>query len=347
MDSKKVVSSFYDVPSKVMGTDVPVSVILPSDFDRDGPALPLLINLHGGGGDRNTLIGLAPLYNHLFHDDLLPSLIVISFSSGPDSQYYGDWEQWVTNELPQWAASEFGANVSRDNTLLTGISMGGYGALKIAFKNPDRFSAVAAMEPAIMPTLDWPKQNKRNSWYLPESMAEKVWGHPFRPDKYLNDNPANIVNEYSNAIRESKMDIYLEVGDEDHINLHDGAEFLHRVLWDNDIRHEYHLVRWADHVGHSLNKRMVEAHSFLAAALKGGLSQAIDLPLSKNEQAYADYLALITSGETEVGPAPDFEGDNDPERAPSFLAAFWKPLRALALGDPAMKRAYAELPKTK
>jgi hypothetical protein len=35
----------------------------------------------------------------------------------------------------------------------------------------------------------------------------------------------------------------------DFLNAHDGAEFLHRVLWDLDLWHEYHLVRNADHGG--------------------------------------------------------------------------------------------------
>ena len=195
----------------------------------------------------------------MFDEGLLPPMVVVSFSSGPGSFYYGAWEKFVVEELPEWVASKFNCRTDRDGTLMTGVSRGGYGSLKIGLKNPERFRAIAPMEPAIEPTLTWIEGIKRNSWYRGESLGA-VWGSPFDPNKWLADNPANVARDKAAAIRESGIEIYLEVGDQDFINLHDGAEFLHRVLWDNDIRHEYHLVRWADHVGASLECRMLEAH---------------------------------------------------------------------------------------
>ena len=65
---------------------------------------------------------------------------------------------------------------------------------------------------------------------------------------YRLHNPASIVNDNSANIRESNLKIYIDVGDKDCLNLHDGAEFLHRILWDHGIEHEYHLIHGADHV---------------------------------------------------------------------------------------------------
>ena len=47
------------------------------------------------------------------------------------------------------------------------------------------------------------------------------------------------------------------------IQLYEGAEFLHQISWQYKIRHEYHLVRGARHVGPSLNDRFTEAAQFL------------------------------------------------------------------------------------
>ena len=119
------------------------------------------------------------------------------------------------------------------------------------------------MEPAIMPILDFPTEpHKRNSWWTAPQIYENVWGKPFDTKDFMKDNPANIAVDNAQRIKDSGLDIYLEVGDEDFIQLHDGAEFLHRVFWDNDIRHEYHLVRWADHVGLSMYDRTKEAVSY-------------------------------------------------------------------------------------
>jgi S-formylglutathione hydrolase len=43
---------------------------------------------------------------------------------------------------------------------------------------------------------------------------------------------------------------------------------LHRILWDQKIAHEYHLVRGADHVGRTIRPRAMEALEFLARHLK-------------------------------------------------------------------------------
>src|SRR5262245_6174793 len=44
-------------------------------------------------------------------------------------------------------------------------------------------------------------------------------------------------------------------------------EFLHRLLWDHKISHEYHLVRGADHVGRTIRPRAMEALAFLTRVL--------------------------------------------------------------------------------
>ena len=149
------------------------------------------------------------------------------------------------------------------------------------------------------------------------------------------------------CIRDS-LDIYLEVGDKDYINLHDGTEYMHRMLWDNDIRHEYHLVRWADHVGLSMDRRLKEALKFLAASLAGGLEEPTDLPLNEEEAAYLKWAnegGMIAGEPSPIG-TRNLMHEN-PERAPTIHASIWDPQKDLVKEDPDMKRAYAKLPPTK
>ena len=351
ISSPEVEIQLHDLQSEIRNEVVPVSVILPPNHSESDKDLPLLIHLHGGGGDRNSLTRLSGLYTQMFNNETLPSMVIVSFSSGPGSFYHGSWEDFVTKELPTWANHTFGTSLDPDKTLMTGISMGGYGTLKIAFKNPDRFKAIAPMEPAIMPTLEWPEENTRASWWLPKASVEAIWGDSAGTEKFLRDNPANLARSNAQKIKARNLDIYLEVGDQDFIQLQDGAEFLHRVLWDHDIPHEYHLVRWADHVGLSMNDRIIEAHAFLAASLKGGKAEPIDLVLTEAERAYAEN---VMSGANEEGYSDDQkEGEGDvnqllsnPERAPSIHATLCRPLKNLAADDPDMKRAYGILPDT-
>lgn len=339
----EVTLELHDLKSEIRGEEVPVAVVLPPDFESHSEPLPLLVSLHGGGSSRDHIGEFAPVFQALFDARVLPPLAIVGFSSGPGSWYHGNWEEFVVDELPTWMHERYGTRLDRDGSVLTGISMGGYGTLKIAFKHPERFRAIAAMEPAIEPAFTREPHFKRNTWYRMPPMEALVWGDPVDESAWLADNPATVLRENAEAVRASGLEIYLEVGDQDYINLHDGSEFIHRVLWDHDIRHEYHLVRWADHVGLSMARRLPEALAFLGAALAGGLTEPIDLPLDKNEQAHVNWLEAGMVGD----PPEALNLFADPARAPSIHAAIWKSLRATATNDLALARNYAELPRTK
>ena len=337
-----VETQLHDVESHHLKTTVPVSVILP--VDRDAALLPLLISLDGGVGDRMSLVRRAPIYADLFGAGVMPPMIVVSFSGGASQFYHGAWEEWVADELPAWAASTFGARTDPDNVLLTGMSVGGYGTLKIGFKRPSSFRAIAALEPVIMPTLEWPEQHTRASWWMLTASAEAIWGSPFDPARFLADHPPNLAAANAARIVESGLHVYLECGDEDLLNLQDGAEFLHRILWDNAVPHEFHQVRWADHGGASVDDRLIEAHAFLAAAWAGGKSERRDLPLTTAEQAFVDFVLSGAAVRGEAPPARDEHGD--PAREVSVMARLWQPLRDLAVArDPEMERIYGRMPK--
>lgn len=135
---------------------------------------------------------MLPLSQALWDAGDLPPLVMVSFSSGPGSWYGGAWESFVVDELPRWANERFGTSLEAAQTVLTGISMGGYGSLKIGFKHPHRFRAIAPMEPAIEPSLDRLPGQRRNSWYRMAPMEEAVWGAPMDEAAWLEDNPATV-----------------------------------------------------------------------------------------------------------------------------------------------------------
>ena len=132
--NKKVITQLHDVKSEIRNEIVPVSVILPPGFEGNTQNLPLLINLHGGGGTRDNLLRQAATYQEMFDEGILPPMVVVSFSSGRISYYHGTWEAFVTDELPLWASRMYGVSIKPEHTLMTGISMGGYGSLKIGLK---------------------------------------------------------------------------------------------------------------------------------------------------------------------------------------------------------------------
>lgn len=316
---------------------VEATVLLPPGF-APGRDFPLLISLHGGSRDRHQLAEQVEMYDQLFATGVLPPAVVVSFSAGAVSWFLG-WETFVVEELPALVEDHYDVVVDRKKIALTGISMGGSGTLMIGLENPERFCCIAAMAPAVEASTDLGPRGTRASWWRTQEALESLWGAPVDVEQWLRDNPASIVQRNADRIRTSGVEIYLEAGDRDCMMLQDGAEFLHRLLWDHDIRHEYHLVRWADHVGESIAARYRELHDFIGAAFTGRRVEPNDLPLTNDEQRLLDWFV---GGGLEAGEPQPVTVAADDSRAATMMTRMMAALRE-AVDDPDMARAYARL----
>jgi S-formylglutathione hydrolase len=145
--------------------------------------------------------------------------------------------------------------------------MGGYGALKTAFAYPDRFGGVAAIQPMLEPGFRDAEVGARNRLHHPSGGPPQFIGPGRDPLLFEANNPAGRARAHARLIHDSHLAIYVEVGDEDFVNAHDGTEFLHRVLWDLDISHEYRLIRGGDHGGPTFVPRMHAAFTWLSDVL--------------------------------------------------------------------------------
>jgi len=233
----------------------------------DGP-LPLCIVLMGGGGSRQSLVDCQPLFVKWWQEGTLAPMVFATPSAGM-SYYLEDpagerWESFLMEHFVPHLRRTL--NISA-RTAITGISMGGYGALKIAFAHPENFAAVAAMNPMIEPGFSDAEIGARNKIHHATGGPARLIGPSRDPDLFAANNPANRARANRSRICESGLPIYIEAGDNDFVNAHDGTEFLHRVLWDLDLSHEYHLVRGADHGGPTFRPRMRATYAWVSAAL--------------------------------------------------------------------------------
>jgi poly(3-hydroxybutyrate) depolymerase len=136
---------------------------LPAGFDPQGPPVPLLVYLHGGGGDGQAIVnaGGGALARELDRRGWI--------GIGPDGRRWGlaargcPWQTsaaYVNNPDPNvgpgeqdildaidWVQANY--PVDPDRIYLAGFSMGGRGTYIIGLKNPDRFAAIAPLAPAI------------------------------------------------------------------------------------------------------------------------------------------------------------------------------------------------------
>ncbi|MEE4302169.1 MAG: alpha/beta hydrolase-fold protein, partial [Pseudomonadales bacterium] len=257
-----------EMASDLVPSPVEYAVIAPDGF-RDLEDLPLVINLHGGGGNRERLFDQAAIWRALWASGAIPPAVVVMPSVAPRGFYmnYRDgserWEDFVAGPFLEHLRATLPVTAEPSGTYLTGVSMGGMGALRIAFRHPDAFAAMAALEPGIEPILRFEDMAPEHRFWRSDELLERAFGSPVDPEYWRANHPPAMAADAPSAIRDAPLQIYLEAGDEDQFWLYEGAEFLHRVLWAQRIPHEYHLVRGADHVGPSLRERLEEAILFL------------------------------------------------------------------------------------
>jgi len=131
--------------SPLLNKSARVSVVFNESAPRPFPTLYLL---HGGGGDGESWMKKSGIERLV---DSLPFLVVLPDAS---QSWYCDSsveknESYLVHELVPFIDTTFNTQGRRASRVISGASMGGYGALKLAFKYPDIFGAVATQEASL------------------------------------------------------------------------------------------------------------------------------------------------------------------------------------------------------
>ena len=315
MESHTSNVALSELSSPALPQTVPYAVITPPRY-QEAVSLPLCLVLMGGGGSRQSLVECQPLFDRWWSEGTLAPMVLATPSAGL-SFYLEDpedgvrWESFILEDFMPHLRTSCRVGGDPRSTAILGISMGGYGALKTTFAQPERFAAVAAMNPMLEPGYRDSDVGARNRLHHTSGGPARLVGRTRDPELFAANNPANRARTNAARIRESALAIYLEVGDNDFVNAHDGTEFLHRVLWELDLSHEYRLVRGGDHGGPTFRPR-------LRAALA--------------------WLSAVLTRPTVVEPTPE-------ERALDTLRAALQPLRDQAAAvDPTALRRFGILP---
>jgi S-formylglutathione hydrolase len=258
-------------------------VLLPPGYDGNAERYPLVIDLHGGGGSRAVLERQKPLFDRLWSESRIAPMVIAMPSVTPRCFYMDfrdgkeKWESFVMGPFLDHLRATWNVRSDQRGTLITGISMGGMGSLRMALKYPDRFGAVAAMEPGIEPILEWKEMRPKHRFWRSDELMGAAYGAPVDEAYWKANNPPAIAIANAERIRESGLKILIEAGDQDMFWLYEGTRFLHDVLWNQKIRHEFHFYLGEDHVGHSIERRTATAFEFLTASLRDpGPDAAID-----------------------------------------------------------------------
>lgn len=144
--------------SRAMGRSMEYATFVPRDLPA-GQRVPLVVFLHGGGDDPSAFdeVELGQALDAEVKAGHLPPFVLVL----PDGEF-GFWENWydgsfryadwVLDDLLPYVYGTLPVERCPDTCAVMGVSMGGYGALRFALRQPDTFDAVAAISAPIFNT---------------------------------------------------------------------------------------------------------------------------------------------------------------------------------------------------
>ena len=167
----------------------------------------------------------------------------------------GNYCTFIGKELPEYLQKTFGIEMKRENTMIGGLSMGGYGAIHVALAYPEVFSAAIALSSAIHIDDMATKMRTGGEDVLPLPMAKSIFGEP----DHLVSSTENPRVQYR-MLKESGQQIpflYLACGTEDDLCSANRAfaDFLHAESADycyeeGPGRHDWFF--WTDYIERGL-----------------------------------------------------------------------------------------------
>jgi putative tributyrin esterase len=140
--------------SEVLNLQSEIYVFLPQRTmaeirSKRKPRLRTLYLLHGRSDDHTIWQRWTSIERYAEGLNLAVVMPAVHLSFYTDMAYGGKYWQFVSEELPMFVRDLYSLSARREDTYVAGLSMGGYGAFKLALTYPDRYAAAASLSGAL------------------------------------------------------------------------------------------------------------------------------------------------------------------------------------------------------
>lgn len=246
------------IQSRILRDTVHYCVMLPPNYDaaiaghsgRNDPApriYPVLYFLHGLGDNEQTFLksGGWDLVEDLRQQGEISEFLIV-VPEGKRGFYINSfngrvrYNDFFIHEFMPYIESHYSIRRERSARGISGVSMGGYGALRFAFADPELFSSVSAESGALITESPRELDNMHGPGPLDRELAA-VFGNPIDLHHWNENSPFVLAKQNRKLIRADGLAIYFNCGDEDELGFDKGAEALHKQLDAEGIKHEFHL----------------------------------------------------------------------------------------------------------
>ncbi len=231
--------------SKILAHAVAYCVLLPPSYGTQRTSrYSVLYFLHGLGENEQILLeaGGMNLVEDLREQNQLGEFLIVTPAGG--RSFYinsrdgrGRYEDFLVQEFLPNIERRYRIRSGRRYRGIAGVSMGGYGALRLAFRHPELFGSVSAHSAALVEKL--PNFSRANAQQLALSrVLGSVFGSPPDVAFWERNSPFTLAR---NGPRPAGLKIYFDCGTEDDFGFNAGAKAFHDLLQSREIPHEFHL----------------------------------------------------------------------------------------------------------
>ena len=105
--------------------------------------------LHGHSDDHTAWMRWSSIEKYVEGFNLVVVMPAVNLSFYTDMAYGGNYWQFISEEVPTLVRDMFSLSADRKDNFVAGLSMGGYGAFKLALTYPERFAAAASLSGAV------------------------------------------------------------------------------------------------------------------------------------------------------------------------------------------------------
>jgi S-formylglutathione hydrolase FrmB len=232
------------VPSKILGRAVPYCVVLPPSYDSSKQIYPVLYFLHGLGSNSEILMnsGGMDLINDLWAQNKIGEFLIVTPDAGR-SFYINSrdgkvrFEDFFIHEFIPAIEKQYRIRNDRKHRGVSGVSMGGYGALRFGFRYPQLFGSFSAHSAALLASLPTGSASGYQGTILSRILGS-AFGSPPDAVYWKQNNPFTIVQT---GARPAGLKIYFDCGTEDDYGFDAGAKAFHDLLDSRQIPNEFHL----------------------------------------------------------------------------------------------------------
>ncbi|SEU14602.1 alpha/beta hydrolase family protein [Paenibacillus sp. NFR01] len=143
--------------SDVLGLSTSMTVILPQQTSTQigmsnvsrGTLHPTLYLLHGLSDDDSIWLRRTSIERYVAEMGIAVVMPQVHRSFYTDMEEGGRYWTFISEELPAIARSFFPLSSEREDNFVAGLSMGGYGAIKLGLRKPEMFAAAASLSGAL------------------------------------------------------------------------------------------------------------------------------------------------------------------------------------------------------